>query len=73
MKGYVWSLLHPFEPLEAAVSSLYFFQALEDRVTTIEPFHLSFVDSESPTEKIVFNVTVPLPPNQGKILNKPDS
>lgn len=41
-------------------------------MTTLEPFHLSFVDSESPSEKIVFNVTVPLPPNQGKILNKSD-
>ncbi|XP_077157208.1 extracellular matrix organizing protein FRAS1 isoform X3 [Paroedura picta] len=49
--------------------------ALEDRVTTLEPFHLSFVDSESPSEKIVFNVTVPLPPNQGVLehRDKPSS
>uniref|UniRef100_A0A8C4U634 VWFC domain-containing protein n=1 Tax=Falco tinnunculus TaxID=100819 RepID=A0A8C4U634_FALTI len=38
---------------------------LEDRVTVIEPHHLSFVDPEIPSEKILFNVTVPLPPGQG--------
>lgn len=35
-------------------------------MTVIEPHHLSFVDPESSSEKIVFNVTVPVPPNQGK-------
>ncbi|NXU54362.1 FRAS1 protein, partial [Turnix velox] len=41
---------------------------LEDRVTVIEPHHLSFVDPEVPSEKILFNVTVPLLPGQGKCI-----
>ncbi|XP_064918597.1 extracellular matrix organizing protein FRAS1 isoform X3 [Columba livia] len=40
---------------------------LEDRVTVIEPHHLSFVDPEVPSEKILFNVTVPLLPGQGVV------
>lgn len=43
-----------------------FIEVLEDRVTVIEPHHLSFVDPEIPSEKILFNVTVPLLPGQGK-------
>ncbi|XP_061439271.1 extracellular matrix organizing protein FRAS1 isoform X3 [Rhineura floridana] len=48
-----------------SLGSSFHMTALEDRVTPIEPHHLSFVSSESPSEKVVFNVTVPLPPNQG--------
>ncbi|NXS55143.1 FRAS1 protein, partial [Brachypteracias leptosomus] len=44
---------------------------LEDRVTVIEPHHLSFVDPEVPSEKILFNVTVPLLPGQGNALSAP--
>ncbi|XP_056136283.1 extracellular matrix protein FRAS1 [Lampris incognitus] len=41
--------------------------ALEDRVTEITPSALSFVDSESPSEKVYYNVTKPLPRGQGAI------
>uniref|UniRef100_A0A4W6CQ63 Fraser extracellular matrix complex subunit 1 n=1 Tax=Lates calcarifer TaxID=8187 RepID=A0A4W6CQ63_LATCA len=41
--------------------------ALEDRVTEITPSALSFVDSETPSEKLVYNITKPLPPGQGAI------
>ncbi|XP_053108034.1 extracellular matrix organizing protein FRAS1 isoform X2 [Hemicordylus capensis] len=54
----------PESPTLSLGSSLHM-TALEDRVTPIEPHHLSFIDSESPSGKVVFNVTVPLPPNQG--------
>ncbi|XP_074849859.1 extracellular matrix organizing protein FRAS1 isoform X2 [Carettochelys insculpta] len=54
----------PEAPQLSLGSSLHM-TALEDRVTVIKPHHLSFVDSESPSRKIVFNVTVPLLPNQG--------
>lgn len=46
--------------------SYVFIEVLEDRVTVIEPHHLSFVDPEIPSEKILYNVTVPLLPGQGK-------
>nr|XP_056711523.1 LOW QUALITY PROTEIN: extracellular matrix organizing protein FRAS1 [Euleptes europaea] len=58
-------LPHASESPQLSLGSSLHMTALEDRVTTLEPFHLSFVDSESPSEKLVFNVTVPLPPNQG--------
>ncbi|XP_065453534.1 extracellular matrix organizing protein FRAS1 isoform X1 [Chrysemys picta bellii] len=54
----------PEAPQLSLGSSLHM-TALEDRVTVIEPHHLSFVDSESPSGKIMFNVTVSLQPNQG--------
>nr|XP_014434426.2 LOW QUALITY PROTEIN: extracellular matrix protein FRAS1 [Pelodiscus sinensis] len=54
----------PEAPQLSLGSSLHM-TALEDRVTVIEPHHLSFVDSESPSGKIVYNVTAPLLPNQG--------
>ncbi|XP_069025425.1 extracellular matrix organizing protein FRAS1 isoform X2 [Embiotoca jacksoni] len=41
--------------------------ALEDRVTEVTPSALSFVDSETPSEKLIYNITKPLPPGQGAI------
>ncbi|XP_053260348.1 extracellular matrix organizing protein FRAS1 [Podarcis raffonei] len=58
-------LPHTPESPMISLGSSFHMTALEDRVTPIEPHHLSFVNSESPTEKVVYNVTVPLPPNQG--------
>ncbi|NWY04165.1 FRAS1 protein, partial [Nothoprocta ornata] len=55
----------PRAPQLSLGSSLHM-AVLEDRVTVIEPHHLSFVDPEVPSEKILFNVTVPLLPGQGK-------
>ncbi|XP_030622204.1 extracellular matrix organizing protein FRAS1 [Chanos chanos] len=39
--------------------------ALEDRVTVISPAALSFVDAETPSEKLVYNVTKPLAQGHG--------
>ncbi|KAM9392081.1 extracellular matrix organizing protein FRAS1 [Pholidichthys leucotaenia] len=41
--------------------------ALEDRVTEITPSALSFTDSETPNEKLIYNITKPLPPGQGAV------
>uniref|UniRef100_UPI001ED83835 extracellular matrix protein FRAS1 n=1 Tax=Scatophagus argus TaxID=75038 RepID=UPI001ED83835 len=41
--------------------------ALEDRVTEIGPSALSFIDSETPNEKLIYNITKALPPGQGTI------
>ncbi|KAK7830949.1 hypothetical protein U0070_018493, partial [Myodes glareolus] len=41
--------------------------AREDGLTLIQPHSLSFVNSESPAGKIIYNITVPLHPNQGII------
>ncbi|XP_071779938.2 extracellular matrix organizing protein FRAS1 [Centroberyx gerrardi] len=41
--------------------------ALEDRVTEITPAALSFIDSETPSEKLIYNITKPLPHGQGAI------
>ncbi|XP_071003248.1 extracellular matrix organizing protein FRAS1-like, partial [Oncorhynchus clarkii lewisi] len=41
--------------------------ALEDRVTVLTPTDLSFVDSETPSEKLVYNITRPLPQEQGSV------
>ncbi|XP_076007225.1 extracellular matrix organizing protein FRAS1 [Genypterus blacodes] len=41
--------------------------ALEDRVTDITPSSLSFIDSETPSEKLIYNITKPLPHGQGAI------
>uniref|UniRef100_A0A673XCZ9 Fraser extracellular matrix complex subunit 1 n=1 Tax=Salmo trutta TaxID=8032 RepID=A0A673XCZ9_SALTR len=41
--------------------------ALEDRVTVLTPTALSFVDSETPSEKLVYNITKPLPQGQGSV------
>ncbi|XP_062470145.1 extracellular matrix organizing protein FRAS1 [Pezoporus occidentalis] len=54
----------PRAPQLSLGSSLHM-AVLEDRVTVIEPHHLSFVDPETPSEKILFNVTIPLLPGQG--------
>ncbi|NXD29010.1 FRAS1 protein, partial [Spelaeornis formosus] len=51
----------PRAPQLSLGSSLHM-AVLEDRVTVIEPHHLSFVDPEIPSEKILYNVTVPLLP-----------
>ncbi|XP_025062352.1 extracellular matrix protein FRAS1 isoform X12 [Alligator sinensis] len=60
-------LPHTPKTLQLSLGSSLHMTALEDRVTVIEPHHLSFVDPESPSEKIVFNVTVPVSPNQGVV------
>ncbi|XP_013870055.1 extracellular matrix organizing protein FRAS1 [Austrofundulus limnaeus] len=44
-----------------------FVEALEDQVTEITPSALSFIDSETPSEKLVYNITKPLLPGQGTI------
>ncbi|KAM9330542.1 extracellular matrix organizing protein FRAS1 [Gastrophryne carolinensis] len=44
--------------------------AIEDRTTVIGSHYLSFVDAESPSEKIVYNVTVPLQPHEGTLEHK---
>ncbi|XP_034152338.1 extracellular matrix protein FRAS1 isoform X3 [Esox lucius] len=41
--------------------------ALEDRVTVLTSSALSFVDSETPSEKLVYNITKPLPQGHGSI------
>ncbi|XP_045849209.1 extracellular matrix organizing protein FRAS1 isoform X2 [Meles meles] len=41
--------------------------AREDALTVIQPHSLSFVNSERPSGKIIYNITVPLHPNQGII------
>ncbi|KAM8864960.1 extracellular matrix organizing protein FRAS1 isoform 2-T3 [Synchiropus picturatus] len=41
--------------------------ALEDRVTEITPSALSFIDSETPSQKLVYNITKPLQLGQGAI------
>ncbi|KAA8592453.1 hypothetical protein FQN60_017908, partial [Etheostoma spectabile] len=41
--------------------------ALEDRVTEISPSALSFIDSETPSEKLIYNITKPLLQGQGAI------
>ncbi|KAK7933746.1 hypothetical protein WMY93_004642 [Mugilogobius chulae] len=39
--------------------------ALEDRVTEITPAALSFVDSETPSDKLIYNITKALPAGHG--------
>ncbi|XP_031426498.1 extracellular matrix protein FRAS1 [Clupea harengus] len=41
--------------------------ALEDRVTLITPTALSFVDSETPSDKLIYNITKPLAPGHGMV------
>uniref|UniRef100_A0AAY4BT87 VWFC domain-containing protein n=1 Tax=Denticeps clupeoides TaxID=299321 RepID=A0AAY4BT87_9TELE len=41
--------------------------ALEDRVTVITPSALSFVDDETPSDKIIYNITKPLPQGHGTL------
>ncbi|XP_058403319.1 extracellular matrix organizing protein FRAS1 isoform X7 [Diceros bicornis minor] len=41
--------------------------AREDSLTVIQPHSLSFVNSERPSGKIIYNITLPLHPNQGII------
>ncbi|XP_044284420.1 extracellular matrix organizing protein FRAS1 [Varanus komodoensis] len=48
-----------------SLGSSFHMTALEDRVTPIEPHHLSFINTARPNGKVVYNVTVPLPQNQG--------
>ncbi|KAG8454257.1 hypothetical protein GDO86_000773 [Hymenochirus boettgeri] len=60
---------HPGAPQLSPGSSLHM-TALEDRLTVIGSHYLSFVDAESPSEKIVYNVTVPLQSNEGTLEHK---
>ncbi|XP_071971616.1 extracellular matrix organizing protein FRAS1 [Engystomops pustulosus] len=60
---------HPEAPQLSPGSSLHM-TALEDRITVIGSHYLSFVDSESPSEKIVYNVTVPLQTSEGTLEHK---
>uniref|UniRef100_A0AAV2MQE8 Uncharacterized protein n=1 Tax=Knipowitschia caucasica TaxID=637954 RepID=A0AAV2MQE8_KNICA len=46
--------------------------ALEDRVTEITAAALSFVDSETPSDKLIYNITKPLPLGHG-VLEHRDS
>uniref|UniRef100_A0A8C0T909 Extracellular matrix organizing protein FRAS1 n=1 Tax=Canis lupus familiaris TaxID=9615 RepID=A0A8C0T909_CANLF len=41
--------------------------AREDGLTVIQPHSLSFVNSERPSRKLIYNITLPLHPNQGII------
>ncbi|MEQ2200454.1 hypothetical protein XENOCAPTIV_029659, partial [Xenoophorus captivus] len=41
--------------------------ALEDQVTEITPSALSFIDSGTPSEKLIYSITKPLLPGQGVI------
>uniref|UniRef100_A0A4W4DQF0 VWFC domain-containing protein n=1 Tax=Electrophorus electricus TaxID=8005 RepID=A0A4W4DQF0_ELEEL len=41
--------------------------ALEDRVTLITPSALSFTDSETPSSKLIYNITKPLAPGLGTL------
>ncbi|KAM5339144.1 extracellular matrix organizing protein FRAS1 [Glossophaga mutica] len=41
--------------------------AQEDDLTVIQPHSLSFANSEKPSGKIIYNITLPLHPNQGII------
>ncbi|XP_048099370.1 extracellular matrix protein FRAS1 [Alosa alosa] len=41
--------------------------AQEDRVTVITPTVLSFVDSETPSDKLIYNITKPLAPSHGVV------
>ncbi|XP_063314780.1 extracellular matrix organizing protein FRAS1 [Pelobates fuscus] len=60
---------HPGAPQLSPGSSLHM-TALEDRLTVIGSHYLSFVDAESPSEKIVYNVTVPLQVHEGILEHK---
>lgn len=46
---------------------LHLVQAREDGLTLIQPHSLSLVNSESPAGKIIYNITAPLHPDQGKL------
>ncbi|KAM9446229.1 extracellular matrix organizing protein FRAS1 [Clarias gariepinus] len=41
--------------------------ALEDRITLITPSALSFTDSETPSNKLIYNITKPLAPGHGTL------
>ncbi|KAI4572268.1 hypothetical protein MJT46_005336 [Ovis ammon polii x Ovis aries] len=62
-EGIVW-YRHSGVP---AQSDSFRFQAREDGLTVIQPHSLSFVNSERPSGKIIYNITLPLHPNQGII------
>lgn len=48
------------------LTSSFFYQALEDRVTVIQAAQLSFVDRDTPSQDLIYNITVPLLPEHGK-------
>nr|CAI9707391.1 unnamed protein product [Rangifer tarandus platyrhynchus] len=56
----------PEAPQQSPGSSLHL-TAREDGLTVIQPHSLSFVNSERPSRKIIYNITLPLHPNQGII------
>ncbi|XP_037685994.1 extracellular matrix protein FRAS1 isoform X5 [Choloepus didactylus] len=56
----------PEAPRLSLGSSLHM-TAREDRLTVIQPHSLSFVNSERPSGNIIYNITLPLHPNQGII------
>ncbi|KAM8939375.1 extracellular matrix organizing protein FRAS1 [Pelodytes ibericus] len=60
---------HPGAPQLSPGSTLHM-TALEDRLTVIGSHYLSFVDAESPSEKIVYNITMPLQLNEGILEHK---
>nr|XP_010967704.1 extracellular matrix organizing protein FRAS1 [Camelus bactrianus] len=56
----------PGAPKRSRGASLHM-TAREDGLTVIQPHSLPFVNSERPSGKIVYNITIPLHPNQGTI------
>ncbi|KAM4809143.1 extracellular matrix organizing protein FRAS1 [Rhinophrynus dorsalis] len=57
---------HPGAPQLSPGASLHM-TAFEDRLTVIGSHYLSFVDAESPSEKIAYNVTAPLQKHEGTL------
>ncbi|XP_012928771.1 extracellular matrix protein FRAS1 isoform X2 [Heterocephalus glaber] len=56
----------PEAPKRSLGTSLHM-TAREDGLTVIQPHSLSFVHTEKPNGKIIYNITLPLHPNQGVI------
>lgn len=56
----------PQAPTRSPGASLHL-MAREDGLTVIQPHSLSFINSERPSGKIIYNITLPLHPNQGII------
>ncbi|ELK16427.1 Extracellular matrix protein FRAS1 [Pteropus alecto] len=56
----------PEAPQHSLGASLHM-TAQEDGLTVIQPHSLSFVNTKRPSRKIIYNITVPLHPNQGII------
>uniref|UniRef100_A0A8C3WYZ9 Fraser extracellular matrix complex subunit 1 n=1 Tax=Catagonus wagneri TaxID=51154 RepID=A0A8C3WYZ9_9CETA len=56
----------PEAPKRSPGASLHL-TAREDGLTVIQPHSLSFINSERPSGKIIYNITLPLHPDQGVI------